>query len=102
MKKSNKENIFKRISSKFKIEDERFKKVLGFLFIFFSIYLIVVFISYLINGNVDQDKLNTFSDDISNFGGVFGHRISNLFLYNWFGISSFIFPFLFFNWGLFL
>ena len=102
MKKSNKENIFKRISSKFKIEDERFKKVLGFLFIFFSIYLIVVFISYLINGNVDQDKLSTFSDEISNFGGVFGHRISNLFLYNWFGISSFIFSFLFFNWGLFL
>ena len=102
MKKKKKENIFKRIGSKFKIEDERFKKIIGFLLVFFSLYLVVVFISFLINGNIDQDKLGKFSDDISNFGGVFGHRISNLFLYNWFGISSFIFPFLLFNWGVFL
>jgi S-DNA-T family DNA segregation ATPase FtsK/SpoIIIE len=102
MKKKKKENIFKRIGSKFKIEDERFKKIIGFLLIFFALYLVVVFISFLINGNIDQDKLGKFSDDISNFGGVFGHRISNLFLYNWFGISSFIFLFLLFNWGVFL
>ena len=102
MKKKKKENIFKRIGSKFKIEDERFKKIIGFLLVFFSLYLVVVFISFLINGNIDQDKLGKFSDDISNFGGVFGHRISNLFLYNWFGISSFIFLFLLFNWGVFL
>ncbi|MBL6873627.1 MAG: DNA translocase FtsK [Flavobacteriales bacterium] len=102
MKKKKKENIFKRIGSKFIIEDERFKKIIGFLLVFFSLYLVVVFISFLINGNIDQDKLGKFSDDISNFGGVFGHRISNLFLYNWFGISSFIFPFLLFNWGVFL
>ena len=102
MKKKKKENIFKRIGSKFKIEDERFKKIIGFLLVFFALYLVVVFISFLINGNIDQDKLGKFSDDISNFGGVFGHRISNLFLYNWFGISSFIFPFLLFNWGVFL
>ncbi|MDB0007403.1 DNA translocase FtsK [Flavobacteriales bacterium] len=102
MKKKKKENIFKRIGSKFKIEDERFKKIIGFLLVFFALYLVVVFISFLINGNIDQDKLGKFSDDISNFGGVFGHRISNLFLYNWFGISSFIFLFLLFNWGVFL
>jgi len=102
MKKKKKENIFKRIGSKFKIEDERFKKIIGFLFVFFSLYLLVVFISFLINGNIDQDKLGKISDDISNFGGVFGHRISSLFLYNWFGISSFIFPFLLLNWGVFL
>jgi len=102
MNKQKKENIFKRIGSKFKIEDERFKKILGFLLIFFSLYLIVVFVSYLFNGNADQDKLNQFSNEINNFGGVFGHRLSNLFLYQWFGISSFIFPFLLFNWGTFL
>ena len=102
MKKKKKENIFKRIGSKFKIKDERFKKIIGFLLVFFSLYLLVVFISFLINGNIDQDKLGKISDDISNFGGVFGHRISSLFLYNWFGISSFIFPFLLLNWGVFL
>lgn len=79
MKKKKKENIFKRIGSKFKIEDERFKKIIGFLLIFFALYLVVVFISFLINGNIDQDKLGKFSDDISNFGGVFGHRISIFF-----------------------
>jgi len=40
------------------------------------------------------------TDDISNFGGVFGNTLSHLFLRNYFGISSFIIPLLFFNWGL--
>ncbi|MGC6470200.1 MAG: DNA translocase FtsK 4TM domain-containing protein [Flavobacteriales bacterium] len=95
-------NILKRISSLFKIEDDRIKKVFGFLFLFSSLYLTIVFISFLINGHIDQDKLGQFSDEISNFGGVFGHRISNLFLYKWFGISSFILPIIVFNWGMFL
>ena len=95
-------NILERFSSLFKIEDERIKKVFGFLFLFSSLYLIIVFISFLINGHIDQDKLGKFTDEISNFGGVFGHRISNLFLYQWFGLSSFIFPVIMFNWGLFL
>ena len=94
--------ILERFSSLFKIEDERIKKVFGFLFLFSSLYLIIVFISFLINGHVDQDKLGQFTDEISNFGGVFGHRVSNLFLYQWFGLSSFIFPVIMFNWGLFL
>ena len=95
-------NTLERFSSLFKIEDERIKKVFGFLFLFSSLYLIIVFISFLINGHIDQDKLGQFTDEISNFGGVFGHRISNLFLYQWFGLSSFIFPVIMFNWGLFL
>ena len=94
--------ILERFSSLFKIEDERIKKVFGFLFLFSSLYLIIVFISFLINGHIDQDKLGQFTDEISNFGGVFGHRVSNLFLYQWFGLSSFIFPVIIFNWGLFL
>ena len=94
--------ILERFSSLFKIEDERIKKVFGFLFLFSSLYLIIVFISFLINGHIDQDKLGQFTDEISNFGGVFGHRVSNLFLYQWFGLSSFIFPVIMFNWGLFL
>jgi S-DNA-T family DNA segregation ATPase FtsK/SpoIIIE len=99
-KKTKKENIFKRLSQKFKIEDERTKKIIGFIFLFFSIYLFIVFISYVFNGNVDQDKTGKLTDEISNFGGVFGHRISHLFLYHYFGISSFLIPLLFFNWGL--
>jgi len=99
-KKTKKENIFKRLSQKFKIEDERTKKIIGFIFLFFSIYLFFVFISYVFNGNVDQDKTGKLTYEISNFGGVFGHRISHLFLYHYFGISSFLIPLLFFNWGL--
>ena len=98
-KKKTKENIFKRLLKKFKIEDERTKKIIGFIFLFFSIYLFVVFVSYILNGNIDQDKIGKLSDDISNFGGVFGNTLSHLFLHNFFGISSFIIPLLFFNWG---
>ena len=99
-KKKTKENIFKRIIQKFKIEDDRTKKIIGFIFLFFSIYVFVVFVSYILNGNIDQDKTGKLTDDISNFGGVFGNTLSYLFLRNYFGISSFIIPLLFFNWGL--
>ena len=71
----------KRLSSLFKIEDDRVKKVFGFLFLFSSLYLIIVLISFLINGHIDQDKIGQYTDDISNFGGVFGYRISNLFFF---------------------
>ena len=99
-KKKTKENIFKRLIQKFKIEDDRTKKIIGFIFLFFSIYIFVVFVSYILNGNIDQDKTGKLTDDISNFGGVFGNTLSHLFLRNYFGISSFIIPLLFFNWGL--
>ena len=99
-KKKTKENIFKRLIQKFKIEDDRTKKIIGFIFLFFSIYVFVVFVSYIFNGNIDQDKTGKITDDISNFGGVFGNTLSHLFLRNYFGISSFIIPLLFFNWGL--
>ena len=99
-KKKTKENIFKRLVQKFKIEDDRTKKIIGFLLLFFSIYMFTVFVSYIINGNIDQDKIGKLTDDISNFGGVFGNTLSHLFLRNYFGISSFIIPILFLNWGL--
>ena len=99
-KKKTKENIFKRLIQNFKIEDDRTKKIIGFIFLFFSIYVFVVFVSYILNGNIDQDKTGKLTDDISNFGGVFGNTLSHLFLRNYFGISSFIIPLLFFNWGL--
>ena len=99
-KKKTKENIFKHLIQKFKIEDDRTKKIIGFIFLFFSIYVFVVFVSYILNGNIDQDKTGKLTDDISNFGGVFGNTLSYLFLRNYFGISSFIIPLLFFNWGL--
>ena len=99
-KKTKKENIFKRLAQKLKIEDERTKKIIGFVFLFFSLYLFIVFVSYVFNGNIDQDKIGKLTDEIRNFGGVFGHRISHIFLYHYFGISSFLIPLLFFNWGL--
>ena len=98
-KKKTKENIFRRITQKFKIEDDRTKKIIGFIFLFFSIYVFIVFVSYILNGNIDQDKIGKLTDEISNFGGVFGNTLSHLFLYKFFGISSFIIPILFFNWG---
>ncbi len=99
-KKKTKENIFKRLVQKFKIEDDRTKKIIGFLLLFFSIYMFTVFVSYIINGNIDQDKIGKLTDDISNFGGVFGNTLSHLFLRNYFGISSLIIPILFLNCGL--
>jgi len=95
-------NTINQLLSIFKIKDDRIKKITGFLMFFFSLYLLVVLFSYLINGHIDQDKIGLFSNEIQNFGGVFGHRLSHLFLYHWFGISSFILPLLFLNWSIYL
>ena len=99
-KKITKENIFKRLIQKFKLDDDRTKKIIGFVFLFLSIYVFVAFISYLLNGNIDQDKTGKLTHNISNIGGVFGNTLSHLFLRHYFGISSFIIPLLFFNWSI--
>ena len=58
----------KRLSSLFKIEDDRVKKVFGFLFLFSSLYLIIVLYFFLNKWPYDQDKIGQYTDDISNFG----------------------------------
>ena len=96
----------KRIISFFK--DERLHKSIGLLFILFSFYLVTAFTSYLFTWKVDYNIIDgesfyfVFSDDsiqVTNWLGKLGAFSAHKFLKVWFGIASYIFPFVFFIMG---
>ena len=102
MAKKKKENIIKHTFQNINsfLRDERIRKITGLFLLVTSTFLLISFISYLFNGRVDQDKIGKFTQEIQNFGGSLGHTFAHQFIYNWFGISSFIFPFIFFLIGI--
>jgi S-DNA-T family DNA segregation ATPase FtsK/SpoIIIE len=81
-------------------ENERLHKLSGaFLVFIVAPYLTVAFISYFFSWQVDQDKVmgqagTLFQPGVrvENVLGKFGALISNLFIHNWFGVTSFFFP----------
>ena len=101
MAKKKKNNITKRTFQSIKsfLDDERVKKIIGLFFLVTAIFLFVSFLSYLFNGRVDQDKIGKFTQEIKNIGGSLGHSLAHQFIYKWFGISSFLFPIIFFLLG---
>ncbi|MFH1319101.1 MAG: DNA translocase FtsK 4TM domain-containing protein [Bacteroidota bacterium] len=94
-----------RIKSLFQfLKNERLQKVTGLLFLFiFTPYLLIAFTSYLFTWDNDYDVVMgswtelLFNSDyiVDNWLGKLGAIISHLFIYNWFGITSFIFILLF-------
>ncbi len=98
-------NIFRPITLFF--TNEKFLKITGVTLIIFSIFCILSFASYLFTWKIDQDKLSEswsnilFNNDIilENWMGKFGGLISHQFIYGGFGVTSFIFAFLFFLLG---
>ncbi len=77
--------------------DERVQKLIGLLLILAGIYLFIALLSYVFTWDKDQDKVmgplgELFSIDtkVVNWLGKFGALVSHLFMYKWFGVSSFI------------
>jgi len=94
--------FFKSIVSFFR--DERFRITFGSFLILLSLYITIAFISYFFSWKADQDFIwkNVFSGPeitVENNAGKFGAWISSLFLDKWFGLSSFVIPFLLFVYG---
>ena len=94
-----KSTIAERVSTAISfIHNERFQKIFGLTLLLFSVYLTIAFISYPFTWTYDHSKVmgNLFSPEVKvqNWLGKFGALLSHIFLYKWFGISSFIFPFL--------
>jgi DNA segregation ATPase FtsK/SpoIIIE, S-DNA-T family len=75
-------------------ENARF--IAGLVLLVFALYMLVVFISYVLTGNADQDSLSPQQEgslfEYSNWGGKFGFRISHYFIFNGFGLGSFFIP----------
>jgi len=89
-------------------KDERLHKSIGLFFLLFAFYLLIAFTSYLFTWKVDYNIIDgkafsfVFSDDsiqITNWLGKLGAYSAHKFLKVWFGISSYIFPFVFFILG---
>ncbi|MFD1096474.1 FtsK/SpoIIIE family DNA translocase [Salegentibacter chungangensis] len=73
------------------------KVVLGSFLMLFGLALIVAFISFLFNWQADQSTLNQFAErqvEARNWLSKFGALVSDFFIYDGFGVASFILAFL--------
>ncbi|HEY1040107.1 MAG TPA: DNA translocase FtsK 4TM domain-containing protein [Bacteroidia bacterium] len=77
--------------------NERTQKVLGLLLILVGVYLSIAFTSFIFTWKEDQDKVlgplsEFFSNEVKvmNWLGKLGALVSHLFMFKWFGISSFL------------
>ncbi len=104
------------VMPKFKLNDDRTIKIIGLFFLIVSLYFMVAFTSYLFTWKDDQSyvldanggwgnlwKTQAELTDmglnqpvVENWLGKFGALLSHQFIYEWFGIASFIFIGVFF------
>jgi len=83
-------------------KSERFKFIIGVLFLLFSAYLLVAFVSFLFYGAADQSKLDLKWSElvlnseirVENKAGKTGAFLSEVIMNRGFGIASFIFIYL--------
>ncbi len=75
---------------------ENLRFIVGLVLLVFALYLLVVFISYVLTGNADQDSLSMQPEDkpfaYRNWGGKVGFMLGHYFMFNGFGLGSFFIP----------
>ena len=96
---------------KFDLSDGRLAKILGLFFLVMSVFCLIAFTSYLFTWQDDQSYVspanggwhNLFKTQqelmdngvknpvVSNWLGKFGALLSNQFIFEWFGVASFLF-----------
>ncbi len=89
------------------VRDERTRKIVGAGLLLLSFFLFVAFTSYLFTWAQDQDKVRGHGIgilmpnnlEIANLLGSFGAYISHVFMYEGFGLASYLFCSLFFVLG---
>ncbi len=86
----------KKIIDFFRLEQTQ--RITGLLFVFAAVYMAVSFTSYLFTWEADQDKVlgpgSVFfapETRVQNWFGKMGALVSHLFMYKWFGVSSYLF-----------
>ena len=88
--------------------DSRIRLIIGLLLILFSMYLFLALIGFFFAGGADQSLIDKSTRELytvpemvaKNPVGKLGAIVSNLLINRWFGISSFLFCYLFFILGL--
>ncbi|MEY2738956.1 MAG: hypothetical protein RL259_865 [Bacteroidota bacterium] len=93
-------------TKKFSLQTSRRQKfIVGILFVLVSIALLLSFISYFITGNADQSavsELTNRSISAENWLGKIGAYLADFFLYQGFGVTSFLFVRILFLLGAYL
>ena len=88
-------NATDTVNKKFSLQMNRRQKfIVGIVFIFFSLALLLSFISYFITGNADQSTVNQLTNrslEAENWLGKLGAYLADFFLYQGFGVTSFLF-----------
>jgi S-DNA-T family DNA segregation ATPase FtsK/SpoIIIE len=87
----------RRKRKKVTYNDERIRLIIGLLFVFFSLFAVLAFTSFLFTWQDDQSlfdfSLNEILEnntvEIDNWAGKAGFIISNYFIHRWFGIASY-------------
>lgn len=82
------------------LNDRRFHLSLGFLTLISSLFLLTAFISYLFTGKADQSLMGNIAEtgmkasglEAENWLGLFGAYTAHYFIYQFFGIASFLIP----------
>ena len=81
------------------------KFVVGFFFVIIALFLLLSFISYYISGSNDQSQIDQLANRnvvVENWLGKIGAWLADFFLYQGFGIASFLFVKIFFLIGAYL
>ena len=83
------------------LADSRTRTIVGLFFILISAFLTLSFVSYIIDGFSDQSQLQDMwekvmnpEEKVNNWMGKLGAAIGHKFIYSWFGVAAFLFPFL--------
>jgi len=104
-KKIKRPNPFKKINVLFsKISnDKKTSQIVGLSFLAFSAFILLAFSSFLFTWKVDQNIINNHWNDpsiqVENWLGKLGAYVAHQFIFNGFGITSFLFVFLSFILG---
>lgn len=109
---SKKLNLLKPIANLFDEKNRRSNHSIGAILVLFASYQLLSFISYLFTWKQDQNLIlnkglfefifQTEEIQLANHLGKLGAWLSHKFIYDWFGLSAFLFPLIFIVVGLFL
>lgn len=105
-------NLLKPITNLFAKENRKLNMTIGSILVLLSTYLVLAFISYLFTWQSDQNFVinqsffdflfNTEEVDLGNHLGKLGAWLSHHFIFEWFGLASFLFPLVFMLLGIYL
>lgn len=106
-KKSRKSSARQQESRERFYHDRRFQLASGLFLILLSFLMFVAFFSYLFTGNQDQSVVDSLFNDsmhesgreVKNWLGIVGAYVGNVFILHWFGLASFLFVPLLFQFG---